>query len=63
MRVEGHTQSNGDATLFFHHSLAEDSILVVYVHNILITGSDAAKACHLSAALAQAFEIMAMGLL
>ena len=61
MQAEGYTQSNGDATLFFRHSLAKVSILMVYVDDILITGSDAAEACHLNAALDKEFEIKSLG--
>ena len=59
--AEGYAQSNGDSSLFHCHSPSGVSILVVYVDDILITGSDAAEAGRLSAALAQEFEIKALG--
>ena len=61
MKAEGYAQSNGDSSLFYPHSPSGVSILVVYVDDILITGSDAAEAGRLSAALAQEFEIKALG--
>ena len=61
MKAEGYAQSNGDSSLFHRHSPSGVSILVVYVDDILITGSDAAEAGRLSAALAQEFEIKALG--
>ena len=61
MRAQGYTQSNGDATLFFHHGLGGVAILVVYVDDILITGSDSIEATHLGMALAAKFELKALG--
>ena len=61
MRIEAYPQSNGDATLFFHHGPAGVAILVVYVDDILITGSDAEEESRLGFALAREFEIKALG--
>ena len=61
MKIEGYAHSNGDSSIFFHHSPSCVSILVVYVDDILITGSDAAESHRLSSALAQVFEIKALG--
>ena len=61
MKTEGYAHNNGDSSLFFCHSPSGVSILVVYVDDILITGSDAAETRRLSAALAQVFEIKALG--
>ena len=48
MRAQGYTQSNGDVTLLLHHGSTWAAILVVYVDEILITGSDGTEAAHLS---------------
>ena len=61
MKAEGYVHSNGDSSLFVRHCPAGVSILVVYVDDILITGSDVTEASRLSAALARAFEIKALG--
>ena len=61
MKAEGYTQSNGDATLLFHHSPTGVSILAMYVDNILIMGFDAAEACRLGDSQAKEFEIKALG--
>ena len=61
MKAEGYAQSNGDSSLFHRHSPSGVSILVVYVDDILITRSNAVEAGRLSAALAQEFEIKALG--
>ena len=61
MKTEGYAHSNGDSSLFFRHSASGVSILVVYVDDILITGSDADETRRLSAALAREFEIKALG--
>ena len=61
MKAEGYVHSNGDSSLFVQHCPAGVSILVVYVDDILITGSDVTEASRLSAALARAFEIKALG--
>ena len=61
MKAEGYAQSNGDSSLFHRHSPSGVSILIVYVDDILISGSDVAEAGRLSAALAQEFEIKALG--
>ena len=57
MKAKGYVHSNGDSSLFVHHCPAGVSILVVYVDDILITGSDVMEASRLSASLARAFEI------
>ena len=61
MKTEGYAHNNGDSSIFFRHSPSGVSILVVYVDDILITGSDADETRHLSAALAREFEIKALG--
>ena len=61
IKAEGYVHSNGDSSLFIRHCPAGVSILVVYIDDILITGSDVTEASRLSAALACAFEIKALG--
>ncbi|XP_078442921.1 LOW QUALITY PROTEIN: cytochrome P450 93A3-like [Wolffia australiana] len=61
MRAEGYTQSNGDATIFLRRGPTGVAILVVYVDDILITGSDTVEASRLGLALAREFEIKALG--
>ena len=61
MKTEGYAHSNGDSSLLFRHSPSSVSILVVYVDDILITGSNADETRRLSAALAREFEIKALG--
>ena len=61
MKAEGYVHSNGDSSLFVRHCLAGVSIHVVYVDDILITGSNVMEASRLSAALAHAFKIKALG--
>ena len=61
MRVQGYTQSNDDATLFFHHIPGGVAILVVYVDDILITGSDSTEATRFGRTLAVEFELKGLG--
>ena len=61
MCAQGYTQSNGTATLLFHHGPAGVATLVVYVDKILIIGSDGAEAARLSTTLAAEFDIKALG--
>ena len=61
MKAEGYVHSNGDSSLLVCHYPAGVSILVVYDDDILITGSDVTEASRLSAALARAFKIKALG--
>ena len=61
MRAQGYTQSNSDTTLFFHHGPGGVAILVVYVDDILITGSDSTEATRLGTALTAEFELKALG--
>ena len=55
--LRGILKSNGDATLFFHHGPGGVAILVVYVDDILITGSNSTQATRLGTALAAEFEL------
>ena len=61
MLAQGYTQSNSDVTLFVHHGPGGVVILVVYVDDILITGSDSTEATCLGMALAAEFELKALG--
>ena len=61
MRAQGYTQSNGDATLFFHHGPNGVAIFVVYVDDILITGSDGTEALRLATAISAEFADKALG--
>ncbi|KAJ9550705.1 hypothetical protein OSB04_014750 [Centaurea solstitialis] len=57
-------QGQADHTLFYKHSVkGEITILIVYVDDIIITGSDNVEIENVKKALAQAFEIKDLGVL
>ena len=62
MRILGYKQCNGDHTLFFKHfETGGDTILIVYVDDIIITGSNTKEAARLEKHLTTAFEVKALG--
>ncbi|CAA6668981.1 unnamed protein product [Spirodela intermedia] len=64
MRKFGYRPSNADHPLFFKHtSLGGVTILLVYVDNIIITGSDDIEQGNLSKYLAKEFDIKTLGCL
>ncbi|XP_057749111.1 retrovirus-related Pol polyprotein from transposon RE1 isoform X1 [Arachis stenosperma] len=58
----GYTQSQADHTLFYKHSAAnQTAILIVYVDDIILTGDDFWELKDLKEKLAKAFEIKELG--
>ena len=58
MRKSGYLQSNGDYTLFYKHFRIEKvTTLVVYVNDIIITGSDHAEKVKLDDELLSEFAM------
>lgn len=57
----GYKQSNGEHTLFYKRSDDKVTILIVYVDDIIITGSDAQETERLKMQLAKEFEVKDMG--
>ena len=63
MKSMGYTQSRGDHTLFFKHSSGKVTTLLVYVDDIVVTGSDMEEQQSLKRKLAEEFEIKDLGVL
>ena len=64
MLSAGYFQSEGNHTLFIKHGAeGKVAILIVYVDNIIITGSDEKEIQNLEDYLATSFDINALGLL
>ena len=62
MKILGYKQYHGDHTLFYQHSTSgKVSILIVYVDDIIITGTDTEANTTLEKHLAQYFEIKRLG--
>ena len=60
----GYHQARGDHTLFIKHGASgATTILIVYVDDILITGSDLVEIQHLSDALSGQFDMKKLGVL
>ena len=64
MLLAGYFQSEGDHTLFIKHSNdGKVALLIVYVDDIIITGSDKGEIQNLEKYLATSFDIKALGML
>ena len=62
VKAQGYTQGQSDHTLFYKYVNAEKiAILIVYVDNIIITGSDEGELAWLKRKLATEFEIKDLG--
>ena len=62
MKILGYKHYNGDHTLFYQHSTSgKVSILIVYVDDIIIIGTDKEANVKLEKHLAQCFEIKKLG--
>ena len=64
MKMLGYIQCNGDHTLFFQQSqTGGDTILIVYVDDIIITGNNEGEAKKLEMQLTTHFEVKRLGAL
>jgi hypothetical protein len=61
MLKRGYRQSNADHTLFYKHANDKVAILIVYVDDIVMTGSDTEEIVGLKHHLAQEFEVKDLG--
>ena len=62
MLGQGYRQSQGDHTLFIHHSATGgETILIVYVDDIFVMGNDEEGMHKLSKCLISEFEIKDLG--
>ena len=63
MRMLRYKQCNGDHTLFFKDFETRVIILIVYVDDIIITGSNTKEAAMLKKHLATVFEVKVLGIM
>ena len=62
MKAQGYTQGQSDHTLFYKYGVADKiAILIVYVDDIIITGSDKGELACLKRKLATEFEFKDLG--
>lgn len=57
----GYHQSQVDHTLFMKHNGSRNTAIIVYVHEIVVTGNDAVEMNQLKHQFAQEFEIKYLG--
>ncbi|XP_028100331.1 uncharacterized protein LOC114299723 isoform X1 [Camellia sinensis] len=57
----GYQQNNVDHTLFVKRNVHKVTVLIVYVHDIVVTGNDEEEVTHLKMQLANEFEIKELG--
>lgn len=61
MRIQGYKHSNADHTLFIRSNGPLSTFLIVYVDDIVVTGSDTTEIARLKCALGMEFEIKDLG--
>lgn len=61
MRIQDYKQSNADHTLFIRSNGPLSTFLIVYVDDIVVTGSDTTEIARLKRALGMEFEIKDLG--
>ena len=62
MKKQGYSQAQSDHTMFIKHwAEGKMAILIVYVDDIIVTGSDEEEINHLKQGLATEFEVKELG--